>query len=420
MPVDQLALAVDSDPRYSGIADLRENTRFYDAVIDEIDGRRIRIGEHWLTDWASCNYLGFDLEPQIVGAVQEQLHRWGTHPSWSRMLGNPRLYPLIEERLAELLGAPDSLVLPTITQIHLSVIPALVGKSGTMLVDSRAHKTIWDGCVFARGQGATLRRFRSIDELEQLLPAVDPGAGPVLVCMDGVNSMTGNIPDVPAYLELCRRHGAVLYIDDAHGFGVIGERGDDETSPYGISGNSIIRHFGEAYDDVVLVGGFSKAYSSLLAFLAVPTVLKNRLKSSAAPYLYSGPSPTASLATVLAGFDVNADRGDKLRADLHRMSMRVLNQIRGLGIFTPNEHDTPIIELPIALDRNLVDVSELLWRRGLFVTLAPYPGVPRDQVGFRVQVTAANTDEQIDQLNDVIAELAAADVFQSAREGSAS
>ncbi|MEV6925352.1 pyridoxal phosphate-dependent aminotransferase family protein [Dactylosporangium sp. NPDC051485] len=417
MRAEQLATAVDTDPRYSGIARLREETRFYDAVIDEIDGRRIRVGEHWLTDWASCNYLGFDLEPQIIGAVEEQLRRWGTHPSWSRMLGNPRLYPVIEERLAALLGAQDTLVLPTITQIHLSVIPALAGE-GTILIDSRAHKTIWDGCVFARAQGATLARFRTLDELADRL--AEATTSPILVCMDGVNSMTGNIPDVRRYLDLCRAHGAVLYIDDAHGFGVIGARSEDETSPYGTTGNSIIRYCGESYDDVVLVGGFSKAYSSLLAFLALPTVLKNRLKSAAAPYLYSGPSPTASLATVLAGFDVNAERGDKLRAELHRMSMRVLNHVRGLGVFTPNTDDTPIIELPIALDRDLVEVSELLWERGLFVTLAPYPGVPRDQVGFRVQVTAANTDEQIDELNAVIGELAAAGVFQEAREGSAS
>jgi 8-amino-7-oxononanoate synthase len=419
MLASQLATEVDLDPRYSGIARLRSETRFYDAVIEEVDGRRIRVGPHWLTDWASCNYLGFDLEPQIIGAVDEQLRRWGTHPSWSRMLGNPALYPQIEERLAALLGAEDALVLPTITQIHLSVIPVLA-QQGTILIDARAHKTVWDGCVFARAQGAALHRFRTLDELQELLPAAATAGGPVLVCMDGVNSMTGNIPDVRQYLDLCRTHGAVLYIDDAHGFGVIGARSEDETSPYGTTGNSIIQYCGEAYDNVVLVGGFSKAYSSLLAFLAVPTVLKNRLKSSAAPYLYSGPSPTASLATVLAGFDVNAERGDKLRAELHRMSMRVLNHVRGLGIFTPNTDDTPIIELPIALDRDLVDVSELLWERGLFVTLAPYPGVPRDQVGFRVQVTAANTDAEIDDLNAVITELAGAGVFQEAREGSAS
>ena len=99
---------------------------------------------------------------------------------------------------------------------------------------------------------------------------------------------------------------------------MIGERAPDETCPYGMRGNSIVRHFGETYDNVVLVGGFSKAYSSLLAFIACPTEVKDMLKVAAPPYLYSGPSPVASLATVLAGFDVNERRGDALRAELHR------------------------------------------------------------------------------------------------------
>ena len=109
-----------------GIAAL-QRAGLWDQVIDEIDGRRIRIGDRWLIDFASCNYLGLDLDPHVIEVIDEQVRRWGTHPSWSRMLGSPRLYPMIEERLTELLGAPDVLVLPTITQIHLSVIPALAG-----------------------------------------------------------------------------------------------------------------------------------------------------------------------------------------------------------------------------------------------------------------------------------------------------
>ena len=199
----------------------------------------------------------------------------------------------------------------------------------------------------------------------------------------------------------------MLYVDDAHGFGVIGDaaagRDHARTAP---RGNSIVRHFGETYDDVVLVGGFSKAYSSLLAFLAVPTVLKNQLKvgRGALPVLRarrrprrSPPSWPASTSTPTAATSC-APTCTACRRGCCSTS-------RGLGVFTPNTDDTPIIELPIALDRDLVEVSELLWRRGLFVTLAPYPGVPRDQVGFRVQVTAANTDEQIDELNAVISEL---------------
>jgi 8-amino-7-oxononanoate synthase len=388
----------------------------YDAVIDQIHGREIRIGDHWLVDWASCNYLGLDLDPEVIDSIVEQVRRWGTHPGWSRMLGNPRLYPEIEERLADLLHAPDTLLLPTITQIHLSVIPALAGQ-GTIFVDSQAHKTIYDGCVHARGLGATLHRFRSGDlqQIEDLLRAA--GTGPRLVCMDGVNSMTGNIPDLPAFAALCRRYGALLYVDDAHGFGIIGERQPEEGSPYGCRGNAIVNHRGEGYDNIVLVGGFSKAYSSLLAFLAVPTKVKNYLKVTAAPYLYSGPSPVASLATALVGFDVNDARGDALRSELHRMSMRVLSRVRELNVSTLNTDNTPIIELPIAADRDLVEVSHDLWQRGLYVTLAPYPGVPRDQVGFRIQVTAAHTDEQVDRLLESLTGLAEEGTLRSAIPG---
>jgi 8-amino-7-oxononanoate synthase len=399
-------LISDLDPRLEQLEQMRTRTRMWDAVIDEQEGRRIRIGSDWLVDWASCNYLGLDLDPDVIAAITDHVTRWGTHPGWSRMLGSPHQYVDIEERLTELLAAPDTLVLPTISQIHVAVIPVLVGQ-GTVFVESLAHKTIYDGCVHARGLGATMHRFRSGDltRLEELLR--DTPTGPKLVCLDGVNSMTGNLPDLPAYSALCRQHGAVLYVDDAHGFGVIGERRPDESSPYGARGNGIVRHLGLGYEDLVLVGGFSKAYSSLLAFISVPTTVKEHLKVTAPTYLYSGPSPFASLASVLAGLEVNDRRGEDLRAHLYRITRRLLDHIDDLGVYTLNTDGTPIVELPIAPDRDLVDVSGELWRRGLFVTLAPYPGVPRDKVGFRIQLTAAHTDEQVDHLMAVLSDLAA-------------
>jgi len=102
------------------LARLKRTQPMLDAVIDEIDGRMIRVGDQWLADFASCNYLGFDLEPEIIAAIPEHVARWGTHPSWSRLLGSPVLYEQIEQQLAELLGAPDVLALPTITHIHMS------------------------------------------------------------------------------------------------------------------------------------------------------------------------------------------------------------------------------------------------------------------------------------------------------------
>jgi len=372
-----------------------------DAVIDEIDGRMIRVGDRWLTDFASCNYLGFDLDHEIIEAVPAYLERWGTHPSWSRLLGSPVLFEQIESRLTELLGAADVLVLPTITLIHLSVIP-LLAAGGTVLVDRRAHKTIYEGAEMATLRGATLKRFahNDLDELERLLKADRSSAR--LICIDGVNSMTGNAPDLPAFAALAREHSAILYVDDAHGFGVIGERTADELSPYGRRGNSVVRHFGESYDNIVLVGGLSKAYSSLAAFIACPTDMKRLLKTAAPPYLYSGPPPVASLATVLSGLDVNERRGDALRADLYLKTKRVLDALNRLGAHTPNRDGFPVIEVPLARPEQIGDVGRFLFDHGVYVTLAAYPLVPRAEVGFRIQVTAANSAAELDRLIEVL------------------
>jgi 7-keto-8-aminopelargonate synthetase-like enzyme len=392
------------DSRWADLERLRSSHPMMDAVIEEQQGRRIRIGDHWLSDFASCNYLGFDLHPEIIAASERAVRQWGTHPSWSRLLGNPRPYLEIEEQLTELLGAPDTLVLPTITLVHTSVIPVLAGQ-GAVLVDAQAHKTLYDGATIARGAGASLHRVRANDpdHLEEVLRSLSPEVSKIF-CIDGVNSMSGNAPDLPRYARICREYDALLYVDDAHGFGVIGESPTRE-HPYGRRGNSIVKFFDESYDNIVLVAGFSKAYSSLAAFLALPTSLKNYLKVAAPPYLYSGPSPTGSLATILAGFKVNEAEGDQIRRSLSDKTGRVLEQIRRLGLRTLNTSGHPVIEIPLSHPEDIDAVGRFLFERGIYVTLAAYPLVPKSQVGFRVQVTAANADSEIEHLNQVLSEL---------------
>jgi 8-amino-7-oxononanoate synthase len=172
-----------------------------------------------------------------------------------------------------------------------------------------------------------------------------------------------------------------------------------------MKGNSVLRHLDVPYDNVVLVAGFSKAYSSLLAFLALPTGLKEALKVLAPPYLYSGPSPVASLATTLVGLRVNAERGDLARAKLWHLTDRVLRALDDLGIHTPNGSGYPIIEVPLANHEEIDEVGRYLFDNGVYATMAAYPLVPKNEVGFRIQTTAANTDEEIDHLIDVLASL---------------
>jgi 8-amino-7-oxononanoate synthase len=386
------------------LARLKASHPMLDAVIDEQIGRRIRIGDNWLADFASCNYLGLDLDQEVIDAVPEYLARWGTHPSWSRLLGSPVLYEELEDTTTRLLGSEDVLLLPTITHIHMSVIPVLVG-GGVLFLDGRAHKTIYDGASVARGHGATIQRFRhnDVEHLEQLVNGST--ITPRVIAIDGVNSMTGNAPDVRELARIAREHDAIVYIDDAHGFGVIGERSPEELSDWGLRGNGVVRHQGETYENVILVSGFSKAYSSLLSFLALPTRLKDVLKVAAPPYLYSGPSPVASLATTIAGLRVNDLRGDLYRYEIYRKTRRVLERLHELDIYTPNESGYPLIEIPLAHHEDIDVVGRYLFDRGVYVTMAAYPLVPKDEVGFRIQITAANADDQIDLLCEVLGEM---------------
>ena len=391
----------------STVADLAQLTSSHpmmDAVIDEVDCRRIRVGDQWLADFASCNYLGLDWDREVIEAVPAALDRWGTHPSWSRLLGSPVMYEQLERRLATMLGSEDVLLLPTITHIHMSVIPLLAGE-GVIFMDQRAHKTIFDGCSIARGHGATLVRFRhnDMEHLEELLRS--HSIAPRVIVTDGVNSMTGNAPPIGALGRLAREYDALLYVDDAHGFGVIGQRSRDELCDYGMSGNGLIRHQGESYDNVIFVAGMSKAYSSLLAFLALPSRLKQVLKVAAPPYLFSGPSPVASLATAWVGLDVNERRGDDYRFEIHKKTHRVLDRLNQLEIHTPNTSGFPIIEVPLGDDEDIDAAGRYLFQQGIYVTLAAYPLVPKNEVGFRIQITAPNDDEQIARLCEVLGDM---------------
>ena len=259
--------------------------------------------------------------------------------------------------------------------------------------------------MIAKARGATVPRFghNDVEHAERLLRTA--GRPPMVLAMDGINSMTGNPPDLPAFAVLVRAHGALLYVDDAHGFGVVGERGGYEPSPYGRRGNDIVRWFGEGYDHVVLTAGFSKAYSSLLAFVAGPARLRHYLKLMVPTYCYGGPVPVAALATTLLGLEANERRGDELRAQLHHRTRTLLDHLDKLGIATSNTPGFPLVELALADPEDAPAAGRHLFDRGIYVTMAPYPVVPREEVGFRVQLTAAHTMEQVDHLLAVLQEI---------------
>jgi 8-amino-7-oxononanoate synthase len=377
---------------------LLEDGQLYDNVATEIRGRRIQVRGRWLADFASCNYLGFDLHPGIMAAIPPAVERWGTHPSWARLACSPAIYEELEEGLAKLIGAETTLVLPTISLIAVGLIPAIATKGAAIFADRYAHIVNFDGCRIARDKGASLTSFdhHDLPALEAQLAAAQD-APLRLIVVDGVLSVTGRTPDIPALAAIARKHDAILYVDDAHGFGVIGENPTPER-PYGHKGNGVIRHFGLDYDNTLYVAGLSKAYSSLAAFVACPQKLKPYLKTNLTAYVYSGPVPTASLATAVAGLAVNASEGDVLRDRLYAYADAIAHAYHAAGIPTDNDNAFPIVSAYVGSTDNVKRGGAALFDAGINVTMQAYPVVPRDRGVLRATPTAANTWDEVEQL----------------------
>ena len=389
------------------IAHLTSQIPQTNLVVERQIGRRLLIDGRWITDFGSLNYLGLDLNPDVIASVEPMLKEWGTHPSWTRAVASPAPYVELERQLAALVGAPEVLVFPTITLLHFGVLPLLAGSEGTVLVDEGSHKSIREAAELAGARGATIVPVRRNDvvDLERQLQSCDPHTARVIT-VNGVYSMPGTLPDIAGYADLARRYNATLYIDDAHGIGVLGEH-PDAHMPYGSGGGGVVRHFGLDYDHIVYVAGLSKAFSSLGAFVTCRSPAERTLFLSASTMIFSGPVPVASLATALAGLRVNREEGDSLRTHVHRLTMRIIRGAREAGLVVENEIGFPALTVVIGGVEQVVDACRVAWEHGIVFTPAVFPAMPLERGGLRLSVTAANTDDDVDHLLAALKDIAA-------------
>ncbi len=373
---------------------------------DDQKDRQLCIDGRWITDFASCNYLGLDLHEDVIGAIEPALRRWGVHPSWTRAVASPAPYRELEAVLADLVGAADAVVFPSLSMLHLSALPLLATSRGSIFIDRMAHQSLQQAAELASSRGTNVTAFdhSDLDALERLL--TDGAHGPRVIVVDGVYSMNGGPAPLVALDDLARRFDALIYVDDAHGFGVLGEH-PTEHSPYGHRGNGVVKHVDLDYERIVYCAALSKAYSSMGAFITVRTPAERRQLEESGTLVFSGPVPTASLASALAGLAVNAESGDVIRARLRRLTDRLVTGVRDLGLGGDNRVGFPIVNVVIGSMAEAAEAASILWKHGLLVTPSIYPAVPLDACGVRFTVTAANTDLEIDQALAALAEVAA-------------
>ncbi len=379
------------------------------ATVTEQQGRKLRIEgeERWVYDFASCNYLGLDLHPEVMDAIMPAIKKWGVHPSWTRAVASPDIYNELEQELAELVGAPSVLAFPAITLLHAGVLPVLAGYDGIIFKDIAAHRSIYEGCCLAQSNGATFLDFRHNDvtDLEQKL-AQSPYEQTKIIAIDGVYSMSGAYPPLPEFARLAKAYNAWVYMDDAHGLGIIGENPSSEM-PYGYKGNGIVKYYGfdYAYDRLIYVSGLSKSYSSFGAFITcTDEAMKNRFKT-ASTFIFSGPSPVASLASAIAGLKLNRREGDEWRKQVFKLTYKLVTEAKAMGFEVINDNFFPIVGVVIGKTKDVVTACQILWEYGILITPALFPIVPMDQGRLRFSITAANTEEEVEQALEALREV---------------
>ncbi len=381
------------------ISDICKTSPMFDCVLHKVKNRHLVDGKgHWLADFATQDYLGFDFEPRVIQAAVDATKEYGTVVAWCRLVATVDLFNRAEEEIANLIGTEAASIFASTTLLNHGVIPALLGKDGILFLDKSGHATMYEAGKIARDSGSKLVSFptEDYDELEKLL--IEHKEIPKkLIAVDGVNSMTGDYTNLPALDKLAKKYNALVYVDDAHGFGVVGERPDSD-NPYGHKGNGLINYFGLDFENMVYIGCFSKAYGSFGSFIACSKRLRNFLISQATPHDLGGAGPASAMAALLEGIKINKERGDNIRKRIHELTQRALKGLTELGYDTYNKTLFPIISVHLEKGDLMIEASKILYENHILLTLAPYPMVKRGNEAFRITVTSTNTEEEIDQL----------------------
>lgn len=340
-----------------------------------VDGRR-------LVSFAGNDYLGLANHPEIVDAFREGAARWGAGAGASHLVsGHQRPHEELEVALARFIGLPRALYFSTGYMANLAVIPALAARGDTVIADRLNHASLVDAALLSR---ATVRRYPH-GEVAAVARALEAAGGRKVVVTDGVFSMDGDIAPLPELLALCERHDALLVVDDAHGFGVLGEQG-----------RGVLSHFGIASPRVIYVGTLGKAAGVAGAFVAGDGDAIEWLMQTGRSYRYTTAAPAATACALQASLRL-IEAGDERRARLaeHRLRMR---QTLATCRWPLMPSDTAIQPVRVGDNSEVLALSARLEERGLWVPAIRPPTVPAGSARLRVSLSAAHEAAHIDAL----------------------
>jgi 8-amino-7-oxononanoate synthase len=351
--------------------------------LSENEGTEVEYKGHRLIMCGSNNYLGLTTHPKVREAAIHAIERYGTSCTGSRFLnGTLEMHEQLETELAEWVHKDAALVFSTGMQVNLGTISAVARRGDIVILDKDDHASIVDGAWLS---GAKIERFRhnDMEHLERVLQSLPDDAGK-LVVVDGLFSMEGDLADLPGIVELTKKYGARLMVDDAHGMGVTG------------CGRGTAEHFGLTGSVDLIMSTFSKSFASLGGFIAGESDVIDYIKHHARSLIFSASIPPSQTAAALAALQVMREEPERA-ARVNQVADRIRQGFHELG-FNTGKSVTPVIPIIIGDDMKTFMTWKSLFDNGVFVNPVISPAVSPGHQLLRTSYMATHTDEQIERV----------------------
>lgn len=370
---------------------LRDNDLYpFFRSIEESEGSRVTLNGKTQIMIGSNNYLGLTHHPHVKEAAIKAIEKFGTGCTGSRFLnGNLTIHEELEERLAKYLGHEKALVFSTGMQSNLGALSALCGPKDLMLFDSENHASIIDASRLSLG---TTFKYKHNDmaSLESLLESNINRFNRVIIVADGVFSMTGDILNLPGVVRLAKKYGAYVYVDDAHGLGVLGPKGQ-----------GTMHHFNLASEVDFNMGTFSKSFATIGGVVSGTKDAMDYVKHTARSFMFSASMPPSAVATVSACLDV-IESEPKILENLWSNVEFMRKGFKEIGFYTYNS-ETPIIPIFIGDELKAMQVTKFLNESGVFATPVAPPAVPKGEALIRTSYMASHDKEDLQTVLEIFA-----------------
>ncbi len=359
----------------------------YFKAISALDGPHVTVNGRDMIMVGSNNYLGLTTHPRVKEAAMKALERHGTSCSGSRFLnGTLEMHEQLEASLAQFVGKESTQVFTTGFLTNQGVIAPLLSRTDTVIVDRLVHASVLEGVRLSFGK---VRRFRhnDIESLRRNLEASADSDG-VLVIVDGVYSMEGDIAPLPEIVAVTKEYGARIMVDDAHGLGVLGK-----------NGRGTLEHF-DLSDQVDLVmGTFSKSLASLGGFVAGDAAVINYIRHNSRALIFSASMPPSAVAAVNAALEV-IQTEPEIRDHLWENTNFLMRHIVELG-FDTGPTETPIVPMIVGDDARACIFWRLLFDEGLFTNCVVSPAVPPGSQRIRMCLMATHSREDLEKVVEI-------------------